>query len=430
MEQKKIPTLLGLVLLVLAIAIFGYAFDRVSPLLSRANVSSTPAHVMISNITDMGFTVSWTTLTPATGAIMVESDATKYGLVYDDRDVAGVTSIRQKTLSIYSTHAATFRNATPNTEYRVTIVSNGTKSQDTNGNPYIVRTGIKLDSNGSGIEPAFGIITTSTGKPAEGALVYLTLENGQTLSTVVKSAGSWVIPLHLVREKTLAAYISPAERINETMSIRSNTEESQILADTLNDNPMPEIVLGKDYDFQKLQANITPAQKLAQSPSQVLGVTSTTPIGVVAITKPKDNQAIPTDLPVFQGTGIPNKNISLIIGITNPQVGQAIVGTDGVWRYTPISPLSIGRQSVTITTVDAQNKPVAMTHIFEVLKSGTQVLGDATPSATIIPTPIDTPIDGSTLSGEPIPETGFPLPLILLLIVGTILITGGGLLYL
>ena len=90
-------------------------------------------------------------------------------------------------------------------------------------------------------------------------------------------------------------------------------------------------------------------------------------------------------------------------------------------------PLQEGKQSVTITTANAQNKTVAITHTFEILKSGTQVLGDATPSATLTPLPTvtDEPTPTSTLAGDPIPTTGSPLPLIMLLILGFGLLSGG-----
>jgi uncharacterized surface anchored protein len=104
---------------------------------------------------------------------------------------------------------------------------------------------------------------------------------------------------------------------------------------------------------------------------------------------------------------------------------SVIIGADGMWRYTPPKPLSEGKQSVTITTSDAKNQTVALTHVFEILKSGTQVLGEATPSATLTPTIDMTPTPTSTLAGEPIPETGSPLPLLLLLILGVSLVSSG-----
>lgn len=427
MPQKKIPTLLALFLLLMAVAIFGYAFDRVGPLLTKASTSAVPANVMISNITDAGFTISWTTKTPATGVITVESDEAKHGVTYDERDTANTSPTSHITLGIYPTHTTTFRNAKPNTTYRVKLLSNGIQYLNANNKAYEVKTGNTIDGTGTGIEPAFGTVTTTTGQPADGTLVYLTLETGQLLSTMVKSSGSWVIPLNLARTSSLDAYMTPTERIDETLIIRTNEIDGQVLSDTLNDNPMPEITVGKTYDFRKVQAGTQVEKPLAAVAPTVLGEsTIAAPIGVISITKPKDNQALPTDVPIFQGTGIPNKNITLLIGITNPQVGQTTVGIDGIWRYTPTAPLSVGKQSVTLTTTDAQNKPIAMTHMFEILKSGTQVLGDATPSATIAPTPTIESTSSSSLAGQPIPDTGFPLPLILMLSLSVLLITGSG----
>ena len=139
---------------------------------------------------------------------------------------------------------------------------------------------------------------------------------------------------------------------------------------------------------------------------------------------------MPTTLPLIQGTGVPGKTVSLILGITNPTGDTTIVGADGLWSYTPKKPLAPGKQSVTITTQDATNKPVAITHMFEILKSGTQVLGDATPSATLTPTttilPTITTAPASTLAAQEIPTSGNELPTIILLLTGIGLLIGGG----
>ena len=76
------------------------------------------------------------------------------------------------------------------------------------------------------------------------------------------------------------------------------------------------------------------------------------------------------------------------------------VKKDGTWQFTPKKGIAAGNQSVTISSFDDDKKPISITHLFQVMKSGTQVLGDATPSAsptTILPTPI------STISATPIP---------------------------
>jgi hypothetical protein len=117
------------------------------------------------------------------------------------------------------------------------------------------------------------------------------------------------------------------------------------------------------------------------------------------------------------------------IGITAIQSGKTTVGGTGIWQFTPSKPLAAGKQSVTITTVDENNKPVALTHEFTILKNGTQVLGDATPSATLEPTQTPIATESTELVAEPMPSSGSPLPLIILSIVGAILIGGGAVLF-
>jgi hypothetical protein len=77
---------------------------------------------------------------------------------------------------------------------------------------------------------------------------------------------------------------------------------------------------------------------------------------------------------------------------------------------------------------DENKKPVAITHLFEVLKSGTQVLGSATPSGTIAPTSIPTTIPTIQPTGTPTPTppvTAVVLPTQLLLLVGVIITVSG-----
>lgn len=428
MQERKIPTIVGLLLVGAAVMIFRFAFDRVTPLLTRASVSHTPNNVTVTNISDSSFTVTWVTTEPTNGSVRV-SGATD-NLFFDER-FADSTAKTPLSTAAYTTHMVTVRNLKPETAYTFTILSNGSPHVN-NGKPYEIKTGTAITGLGTGIEPAYGQITAQNGLPLEGALVYLTPENGQTLSTITKSSGTWVIPLNLVRTEDLSRYIPNAERINESLVIRSAEGESTALTDTLNDNPVPVMTIGKTYDFRKLQAENTPPRQLAQTtPSPVvLGADTDVRKQTVAITKPADGSAIPSNLPLIQGTGIAGNQILITVGIERPLSDTVIVGTDGVWRYTPIKPLSEGKQSVTITTTDAQSKTVAITHTFEILKSGTQVLGDATPSATLAPLPVDpTPEDEptptATLAGDPIPETGFPLPLITLMIFGLGLLSSG-----
>lgn len=425
MHERKIPTLVGLLLVGVLIVLFRYAFNEVSPLLTKASEGTFPQEVKVTNISDTTFTVSWITTQPSAGALRLGGNLERT-MYYDDR--ISVSSSQSPPTQQHATHMVTVRSLKPETAYQFSIFSNG-KPYQNGKEPYDVRTAPPLFGLGTIIEPAYGQIANPSGEPAEGAIVYLTLSGGHMLSTLTKQGGMWVVPLNRARTADLTSFITGNERIDETLLVRGSNGEAQAITDTFNDNPVPAITIGKTYDFRKIQAEDGNKQPLAQAPPSVLGTATQTAASTVAITKPVDGAAIPSNLPLIQGTGVAGSQVLIIVGITNPVSDTFLVGTDGLWRYTPPKPLSEGKQSVTITTTDAKGKPVALTHMFEVLKSGTQVLGEATPSGTITPEPTlaGEPAPTATLAGEPIPETGSSLPLIVMLILGIALISSGAL---
>lgn len=429
-------------MVILIVGGFAAGSESLVRTVTTASGSIQPANVQITNISDTTFTVSWTTESPATGALSL---STPHGtqVLFDEQDSKG----QEK----YLTHSVTYRAATAETDYSITVLSNGKKNL--NGTvPYKVRTGPLLTTASGNLEPAYGTIVTDTNQPVKGALVYLTLEGGQTLSAVSKPSGTWLIPLNLVRTADLTGYLPITERMTESIIVRTNGKETSAVTDSLNDSPVPAMTPGKTYDFRGLTAQapgknlvLVPTPQTQKSPaSTVLGTSNTKPANTVSLVIPAQGAALPTMFPLIQGTGIPGKTVSLVIGITNPIGDTTIVGANGIWSYTPKKPLQPGKQSVTMTTKNLQNKPVALTHTFEILKSGTQVLGDATPSATLTPaitvtlapTPTETPLatisavpevtPESTLAAQEIPTSGNEFPTIMLLILSVGMMIGGG----
>lgn len=422
---QRIPTILGLLAVTVVVAGVIAFSELVLRRDTAASQSGAPIDVRVSNISDSLFTVSWLTADPATGTVQASPVKGKKITGFDDRDVNGK-------LGKYTSHSVTIRSAAAQTDYTLTVISAGRSYK----NPtYRSTTGPAISGSTNGLEPAYGNIVDETGQPAEGALIYLTLEGGQLLSTLVKSSGSWLIPLNAARTVDLQSYLTPvADRISEDFSVYHNGKQTIATSDTLNDSPLPQMTIGQTYDFRRMQAKaINGSQKLAANPAPtvrpaVLGQQTSAPKSYpVAISAPAQNGAVASTRPNISGTGVPGKPVTVTVGITRPQSGVVAVGDDGIWRFTVTEPVGIGRQSVTITTADNFGNTVAITHMFEILKSGTQVLGDATPSATLEPTPGPTAEITPTpdLAGQPVPTTGYELPTILLTVIGMILLVGG-----
>lgn len=417
----RIPTFIGILLVIALVGAVIFLFESYSRRPGQAGGSVSPVNVAVTNVTDTGFTVVWTTPDPATGAIKLVSPKQTPSMFFDDRDTTG-------TMKRYTTHSVSLRSFAPAITYTFEVLSNGKRVIEGN-KPYNVTTASTISGGGTKLEPAYGSVNDANGSPVSGAIVLVTLEQGQLLSAITSPSGSWLLSLGFSRTASLDKYLVGRERLTETIRVIWGDQEATAITDTLNDGPVPTMVLGKTYDFRKQQAAVQEApavlgEKTATSPSAVK---------VVALSSPAQNAMLSTSLPLIQGTGIPGKTVSVVIGITSPVSGTTTVGGDGIWRYTPPKPLGEGKQSVTATTVDERGKVVAFTNTFTILKSGTQVLGEATPSATLTPTPTATssaspsatPTPTPQLEGEPVPTSGTTLPTILIILLGAGLLTSG-----
>ncbi len=432
------PTILGLFLVLTIVSGVVVFVESLTRKTSSATASSIPKSVRITNVSDTMFTVSWTTDIPTKGAVIVSSHVFSAQTFYDERDVVGK-------LGSYPHHHVTVRYLDPKTTYSVRIVSEG-RTYDQNGKPYEISTGPMLTSANPQIEPAFGKIITKEGLPVEGALVYATLENGQELSTLSKPSGSFVIPLNLTRTQTLDQYLTIAERHTLRLTVLYESLNAQAITDTLNDSPVPTMVLGKTYDFRNQQADAgnIPNRSFEDVSSQtsVLGTTD----GLVSLLLPQDGDSLPTQTPLIQGRGVPGNTVTITLGITTPETHVTTVGKDGTFTFSPKNPLPPGKQSVTITTANKNGKLVAITHTFVIFKSATRVLGDATPSATfspspspiVIPTESATPTQTYTLAPSPtqippeqeIPTSGNYIPTLLASMIAIVLVLSGFALFL
>jgi hypothetical protein len=435
-KTVKIPSILGILVILVVVYLISLGTNVLFSNKSQATKNITPQNIQITNIGDNSFSVTWQTNDMATGALFVTSGTPKPQSYFDERD-------KQGKMNQYFSHSITVRDALPYTTYKFRIISDSKNYPINNGELSIATTGT-LASPVTDIGPAYGSIKTPDNKPAIDSIVYLNFDDSQTLSTLVSDSGSWLIPINLIRNKNLQSYLSPDETKTMKISVKNPEGETYVITDTQNDSPVPEITIGKSYNF-KMQAktnNIpSPIPNLAEDASNptksVLGaISEKIPVNdpVVSITQPTEGATIISSTPLFQGTGIPGKVLTIIF----PSVTKNLtISDDGIWKYAPDKPLGTGKQSIIVKSLDRDNKPINIKRSFEILKSGTQVLGDATPSATIIPTNIPTPTTIasisptlrptatpiSTLSANLVP--GGELPTITILLIGLTLVFGG-----
>jgi hypothetical protein len=404
---------------------------------TRASGSTTPKLSVVTNIKQTAVTVVWQTDNPTTGQLMLTNKAGVKLVGFDDRDKTGV-------LGQYLIHSATVTGLSEQTDYDITIISGG-KRYPLSSPISPIHTPQALSVTPDPHDPAYGSVTDSGGSPITDGVIFLTIEGSQTVSTTLTKNGSWVIPLTTIRTNDLSSPLSFTGTKIASFTVFSPGTQTTATALAVSLSPVPTIVTGATNDFTKEQTKkseivavaptATPTKPQSPSPTQkntaVLGVNTikSTWDGKIVLTAPERGAHLTSVRPNIAGSGIPEKKLTLTIGRTKPEIVTLTFDATGKFNYTPKKALPAGLTSVTMTTVNEKNKPVAVTHTFSIFKSGTQVLGDATPSATIEPTPEPTieptPTEETSQSGEPMPTTGTPLPLLLLLI-GAISMVGIG----
>ncbi len=438
---NRIPIPVGILLVIVLVGVMGAVTSVFqNSTATRASSSTVPKQPMITNIKPTAMTVVWQTDTPTTGQLMLTNAAGVKLVSFDDRDKTGV-------LGQYLIHSATVTGLTAQTDYDITILSAG-KRYPLSSPISPVRTPLVIFETPEPHDPAYGSVVDTGGLPVTDAVVFLTIDGSQPVSTTTTKNGSWVIPLTTLRTNDLAAPMSFQTAKTASFTVISPGTQTTATAFVTSLSPVPVIVTGGTNDFTREQSKkaetiantptlqptvmptVTPATSQAPNPTQkdaaVLGASTTKIVQnrKIIFTAPPRGAHLTSVRPNIAGTGIPGKALTLTIGRTNPEIISLTFDLQGKFTYTPKNALPAGQTSVTMTTKDEKDKRVAVTQLFSIFKSGTQVLGDATASATIEPTPEPTleptleevPTEESTQTGEPMPETGSTLPLILLLI--------------
>ncbi len=242
--KKKIPTILGLLILIISLVagvlLFGDGTGLFTP---RATPETTPKNITVSNVTDKSFTVSFYTDEETIAFI-------KYGQsvndvkqqASDDRDqLSGV-------IKAYRLHHLTVRGLESNKEYYYYLGTGSNTTFDNAGSPYKIKTA----SNPGGASPnnqtIYGTVVQNNGRPGEGAIVFVTLEGAGTLSTLVKSSGSWAVSLANAFNIGLNAY--PEVNEDSALSIKVQGIETNSITNrtvtVASAQPVPEIIMGQE----------------------------------------------------------------------------------------------------------------------------------------------------------------------------------------
>lgn len=402
-KQKRIPTILALLILFAGIGSAVYFDQSSKTFFSKAEQSAVPLEVHFTNITQSSMTVSWLTSRAVTGIIEVTSLSQDKRTFLDDLDSDNVSRI-------HITHYISLSNLTENTLYQIKIIS-GSGCQNATSCPiYQQKTSVKMET-GTVLPPAHGTIKSADGNGVEGAVVYLIVGKSLPLSGRTDSLGNYVIPLNNLRSQDLLSRPEIADNdIVQINAFRTPDEQSSAVIDikSIRQNlTVPDMNFGNSYNFidliskkdllsKSIQLNILGAQS-PLLPTTTAPAKITSQGSIDFIFPRKDEDTTPDNRPRIKGTAPPNSKLLIVIN-SAPQKGQITVGQDGSWVWRPPQNLPPGIHHVSIQGYDQNGNIINIIRSFIVLKSGEQVLGESTPSASLTPGPTDPPVVTPTVS--------------------------------
>ncbi|MFH1863882.1 MAG: fibronectin type III domain-containing protein [bacterium] len=408
MKKKKIPTIMGMLILIVSLALGVSLVSYKQVFRIGASGELSPKDVRISNISDSSVTVSWITDKATTGVV-------KYG----SGESSANSIAKEETGAESLTHMSKLTGLKTDTTYFFEIVSGG-KNFDNNGVLWQIRTAPSIPDPKRNIIIS-GNILTPTGNPAKNAIVYISV-SGSLLSTLTSQNGSWLIPISYARTVNLSSYvdIDPSATLLEITAQAGQSEIATAQIYPQSANPTPAMILGQVYDFKNIPPSETsnlpgssleaPEGKDRQSGFNIPDRIGTPSSQSVTLESIDDGEIITTTTPEFFGQGPANTNLTITVE-SDPVTTDGIqIPQSGEWKWTPPQGLSEGFHKITLTWKDAQGITRSLVRSF-VIKASEGPAYEATPSATLRASPSATPKVSPTASASASPSaTPFSAP--------------------
>lgn len=277
LENKKIPTLFGIVILVLGIIVTSYSISATKNVVTRASTSGQPKidiKKFITNIRSNSFIVNWNTDRAVLGSISYGATP-RLGLIASEK-------------TVNTTHSITVSNGlVKSTKYFFKIISGEkTYGKDGTDQPYEITTLEQdidenitnpLPTKKSSRFPSIDInnqiqdeLPTFKGSGEPGTIMQIKVESPETFTDTVKvnadGSWSWIPPSNL----TPGDHKVTLTLVDENGKIQTIVKEFQVIAG----NPLLPITSGSS------SATLTPSLSPVASPTSIptIIIPSPTPI--------------------------------------------------------------------------------------------------------------------------------------------------------
>lgn len=240
----KIPTLVGMAILL--IGLFGGVFlvTQNQTLKSKAAISSQPKNINVVNLNSTSASIYWQTDEATTGFIQAGIGIQNKNVYRDDRDLSSPQPHRL--------HFVTLTNLQSNTTYFYQIYS----GSQTPTEQFNFKTTLEIPSlNWS---PLVGTIIDTPDQIVNEAIIILNLPEAQKLAAITKTNGNFILPISNIKTTDLTNPL-PADR---TYTARldilgtSKTSQATVLLPPQT-TALPPITLGSNIDLTQTTPKVS-----------------------------------------------------------------------------------------------------------------------------------------------------------------------------
>lgn len=248
-NKFKIPTLLGIGLIVLGIGAGVFLVMKEQLFISKASPDIVAKNITNSNISDSEISIFWETSIPVASFISYGQAAPDEQAALDDRD--------SKIPQPHSVHFVTIKNLMPKTIYQFKIVSGKLQSE------------IKRFTTAAPINqpttfrPIIGSLIYQD-KPLDEGVIYLSIAGATIQSSLIKASGNFLIPLSQIRNDDLSDVYALTEGTEAKLTVVSDKGRNELRIKLKSeDNTLPPLKLGLNSDLIKIESHPKPASPSA-----------------------------------------------------------------------------------------------------------------------------------------------------------------------
>jgi len=405
-KEKRIPTILGLILIVSTIFMATRFINNPQNTSIKANRNCEPINPQVTNKTNKSVTISFTTSSDCLSSLSVNN------YYYENVKPKG------------RIHYFEVDKLEASKNYEFEIIVNGQKYQS---GDYIFSTAQTPINEIPTSNLAWGRVFTPDNIPTTEGIVYLNINGASPLSSIITSSGHWNISLAVSFNENLSTWFSVPNNIEEEIVvIAPNYPSTQIISSTSRNNPVPDIILGQN-NFSIPEAIVETVLPQESLIDREIDLMTTKPLD---ITNPKANETITSLKPEIFGTALPGGKLKIKVESPITIDDEVNVDSSGDWNWSPSKNLTPGEHTITVT--DEKNNIISRKFIVLAAESSSpsftaSISGQKiSPTLTLTPTkkltptptkkitPTDTPVSlPSTASGIPQSGTTFPTFLIL-----------------